>query len=102
MTDTEDIATLSVEEAIHRAMDLTREERYEEALELFERHLAAVDSGSIQQKRLAARAFSFYGVCVAKIHRRYLHAVQCCQISLKHNFLDPEHHHNLALVYLVS
>jgi tetratricopeptide (TPR) repeat protein len=90
----------SLEEQIRQAIELTREEQYREALELFEKNLAAVDGGSVQQKRLAAYAFSFYGVCMAKVQRRYGQAVQCCQISLKHNFLDPEHHHNLALVYL--
>jgi tetratricopeptide (TPR) repeat protein len=90
----------AVEDRIRRAVSLTREEKYEDALEIFEKSLAAVDGGSVQQKRLAATAFSFYGVCMAKVQRRYGQAVQCCQISLKHNFLDPEHHHNLALVYL--
>ncbi len=90
----------TVEERIRRAVSLTREEKYAEALEIFEKSLAAVDGGSVQQKRLASTAFSFYGVCMAKVKHRYGQAVQCCQISLKHNFLEPEHHHNLALVYL--
>lgn len=88
------------ERKVKHAMDLTREGRYEEALELFEANLAAMDSGSIEQKRLAAKAFSFYGLAVAMVRRQYQRGIQCCKISTKHFFLEPEHHHNLALVYL--
>lgn len=88
------------EQRVKQAIELTRDGEYEEALQLFEQNLAAMDAGSIEQKRLAAAAFSFYGLAVAKVRRQYRRGVQCCKISTKHFFLDPEHHHNMALVYL--
>jgi len=89
-----------IEDRIREAIERTKEEDYEGALELFEANLAAVNEGTHQLKRLAAYAFSFYGVCLAKVQHRYAQAVRCCEISLKHNLLDPVHHHNLAVVYL--
>jgi len=96
----EEAPSQSVEDKIREAIELTREGEYEEALALFEANLAAMNGGNMQQKRLAAYAFSFYGVCLAKVQRQYAQAVRCCEISLRHNLLDPIHHHNLALVYL--
>ena len=96
----DDTGETPIEDRIRQAIELTKDEKYEAALELFEANLAAVNGGTQQQKRLAAYAFSFYGLCIAKVLRRYAQAVQCCEISLKHNMLDPVHHHNLALVYL--
>ena len=96
----DDTTERSIEGRIREAIELTKEEDYGSALELFEANLPAVSNGTYQLKRLAAYAFSFYGVCLAKVQRRYAQAVQCCEISLKHNLLDPVHHHNLALVYL--
>jgi tetratricopeptide (TPR) repeat protein len=85
---------------VREAIQLTRDEHYEEALELFEKHLPRVAGGDIAAKRLAASAFSFFGLCVAMVNRKYAQAVEYCNISLKANFLDPDHRHNLALVYL--
>jgi len=85
---------------IREAIQLTREERYGDALALFELHLPSVAGGDIAAKRLAASAFSYFGLCVAMVNRKYAQAVEYCNISLKANFLDPDHRHNLALVYL--
>jgi tetratricopeptide (TPR) repeat protein len=89
-----------VQARIKYAIELTREEKYEEALEIFEKNLTTLTGGTIQEKRLAAAAFSFYGVCVAMVKRKYAQAVEYCNISLKSNFMDPDHRYNLALVFL--
>jgi Tfp pilus assembly protein PilF len=49
---------------------------------------------------LAAASFSYYGVCVAMVKRKYAEAIKYCNVSVKANFLEPEHRINLALVYL--
>jgi len=85
---------------VQRAIQMTRREHYAEALEVFERHLPPLAQGDISDKRLAAAAFSFYGLCVAVVRRRYSEAVKYCNLSLKSNFLDPDHRYNLARVYL--
>lgn len=88
------------QEQIKDAIQLTREERYDDALPIFEQLLPRLGAGTIADKRLAAAAFSYYGLCVAMIRRRYAEAVKYCKISLRTNFLDPDHRFNLAKVYL--
>ncbi len=95
MTDTN-----PAHERITEAVELTRKEQYEEALALFDEHLSTLTSGSLEDKRIAAGALSFYGLCVAKIRRRYGEAVKYCNISIRSNMFDPDHRYNLALVYL--
>jgi predicted Zn-dependent protease len=56
--------------------------------------------GDLQDKRLAAASFSYYGVCVAMVKHKYADAIKYCNVSVKANFLEPEHRINLALVYL--
>jgi len=75
-------------------------ESFEEALTLFEDSLPQLTSGGLTEKRLAAASFSYYGLCVAVVRRRYAKAVEYCNISLKRNFLDPDHRYNLAMIFL--
>jgi len=89
-----------IHEKIGEAIELTRKERFEEAIVLFEEHLPAATSGDMNDKRVAAGAVSYYGVCLAKVRRRYAEAVQYCNVSIKTNIFDPDHRYNLALVYL--
>lgn len=91
---------VSLQDRIRHAVELTREHEYEQALGIFEQHLSQLTAGDLNDKRVAASAFSFYGLCVAMVKRRYADAVKYCNVSLKANFMDPEHRANLALVYL--
>lgn len=84
---------------IWRAIDLTKEGSFDEALSVFDEHLGSLGS-TFSDQRLAAAAFSFYGLCVAKVERRYGKAVECCQTSLKADRFDANHRANLAKVYL--
>lgn len=88
------------QEKVKEAIRLTRREKFEEALPLFENHLPVLSGGSIADRRLAAAAFSYYGLCVAVVRRKYAQAVEYCNVSLKANFMDPDHRANLAQVYL--
>lgn len=86
---------------VQEAVSWTRQEQYEEAIGIFEQYLPVLSSeGDLQSKRFAAAAFSYYGVCVAMVRHKYAEAVKYCNISVKANFMDPEHRINLALVYL--
>ncbi len=87
-------------ETTSEAVRLTREEQFEKAIELFEDTLPRLTGGDLADKRVAAGAFSYYGVCVAMVRRRYAEAVEYCNVSLRSNSLEPEHKANLALVYL--
>lgn len=96
MTNTESLA----HERIREAMEEAREERYEEALTLFEEHLPTLTGGTLTDKRAAVGAMSFYGLCLAKVRRRYADGVKYCNISIRSNMFEPEHRYNLAVVYL--
>ncbi len=87
-------------EEVFQAIELTKSASYEEAIGVFEKHLDRLAGGTIGDKRVSAAAFSYYGLCVAMVRRRYAEAVKYCQISLRTNPLDPQHRANLALVYM--
>lgn len=93
-------SSTEVHERVKHAVQLTRNERFEEAMDVFETDLPGLTGGDISDKRLAAAAFSYYGLCMAMVRRRYAQAVDFCNISLKANFMDPDHRYNLAMVYL--
>ena len=97
---TESSDNAAIRERVRQAIEMTREERYEQALEIFETQLPVLTEGDIQDRRIAASAFSYYGVCVAMVKRRYADAVNYCNVSLKANFMDADHRANLAMVFL--
>lgn len=88
-------------EKVQEAISWTRSERFEDAIVVFEKYLPKLFSdGDIQDKRFAATAFSYYGLCVAMVKHKYAEALKYCNVSVKANFMDPEHRINLAMVYL--
>ncbi len=88
-------------EKVQEAVSWTRNERYDEAIDVFEDCLPTLSAdGDIQDKRFAAAAFSYYGLCVAMVRHKYADALKYCNISVKANFMEPEHRINLALVFL--
>lgn len=91
----------AMREKIQEAIAWTRSERFEEAVEVFEKYLPVLSSeGELTDKRFAAAAFSYYGLCVAMVKHKYAEALKYCNLSVKSNFMEPEHRINLALVYL--
>lgn len=100
MTDAADAQKQAVLDEVERAVELTREARYTEALEIFEQLLPQLSSQDVNEKRVLSNSSSFYGLCVAMVRRRYAEAVQYCNLSLKSQFMEPDHLANLALVYL--
>lgn len=100
MAETTDSAKQTALDEIERAIALTKDERYAEALEIFEEVLPQLSSQDVTEKRVLSNSSSFYGLCVAMVRRRYAEAVQYCNLSLKSQFMDPDHLANLALVYL--
>jgi tetratricopeptide (TPR) repeat protein len=96
-----DISLGAMRDKVREAVSWTRERQYDEAIDVFEKYLPVLSSeGDLQDKRLAAASFSYYGVCTAMIRHKYADAVKYCNVSVKANFLDAEHRINLALVYL--
>jgi len=85
---------------IKYAVRLTQDEKYAEALRLFEMYLPLLSKGADEEKRLLTRSSSYCGVCLAVERHRIIEALEYCQISLNGDLPDPEHHVNVALVYM--
>ncbi len=85
---------------IAQAVEMTKDDRFAEALEIFEECLPQLSSRDVSDKPVLSTSSSYYGICVAVVKRRYAEAAKYCNISLKSQFMDPNHHTNLALVYL--
>ena len=86
--------------AVLEAIQLTRRGEYEAGLKLFEDNLAPVRSGDLQGERLAAAAYSFYGLCLAKVQNDVAEGVKYCRLSISANLMDPDHCCNLGMIYL--
>jgi len=90
-----------MQDRVKEATIWTREERYKEAFAVFEAYLPVLSSeGDLQDKRVAAASFSYYGVCLAMVRHKYAEALKYCNISIKSNFMEADHRINLALIYL--
>jgi len=57
-------------------------------------------SGNQDDKVFAASALSYYGLCLAKVRRRYSEAAKYCRLSLRVHPREGDHYANLATVYL--
>jgi tetratricopeptide (TPR) repeat protein len=85
---------------VKHAVRLTQENSYEQALPLFEMYLPLLSSSTEDERRLLTLASSYCGLCVAKVKHRQTEALEYCQISINRDVTNPDHHANLALVYL--
>ena len=102
MTDDRGLSKDQIEKLINQATALTRVEQFEDAVATFEAHLPRLSSGTDKDKRLAASAFSYYGLCIAALRKQYSDAMKYCQLSLKVQPKNPEHYENLAKVHLLA
>ena len=102
MTDEHQPTREEMEQAVLDATALARAERYEDAVAAFEAFLPKLSSGSDDDKRLAADAFSYYGLCIAALRKQYSDAMQYCQLSLKVHPKNPDHFENLGKVHLLA
>ena len=91
-----------MEKAVTEAILLTRVEEYEDAVRTFEVYLPELSSGSDDDKRLAASAFSYYGLCIAALRKQYSDGIQYCELSLKVQPSNPEHYENKAKIHLLA
>jgi tetratricopeptide (TPR) repeat protein len=102
MTDSENPSKKEMVQAVADAIALTRAENYDEAVVAFEAFLPKLSAGTDDDKRLAASAFSFYGLCFAEVRKQYLDAKKYCELSLKVHPKDPDHYENLGRIHLLA
>jgi tetratricopeptide (TPR) repeat protein len=91
-----------MEKSVMEATLLAKDERYEDAVKVFEAFLPEFSSGSDDDKRLAASAFSYYGLCIAALRKQYSDGIQYCELSLKVQPANPEHYENKAKIHLLA
>jgi len=73
----------AMRDKIQEAISWTRMEQFEDAIGVFEEYLSILSSeGDLQDKRFAASAFSYYGLCVAMERHKYAEAVKYCNPRL--------------------
>jgi tetratricopeptide (TPR) repeat protein len=93
----EEIEKLVLEGVLH-----ARVEDYDKAAKIFAAHLPRLAaSNNEQNKIISASAFSYYGLCVARLDKKYTEAIEFCQISLRVQPTNPEHYENLGKIYLL-
>ena len=99
MMDTK-LSKETVYRKVKHAVRLTQENKYDEALLLFEMYLPLLSSHDEDEKRLLTLASSYCGLCVAEVKHHYGNALEYCNISVQRDVTNPDHHANTALVYL--
>jgi tetratricopeptide (TPR) repeat protein len=102
MTGEKKLSPEAMEKLVVEASLKARVRDYEEAIEIFEKYLPKLSSGSKQDKIVAASAFSYYGLCIAALRKQYSDAVKYCHLSLKVQRSNVEHYENLGKIHLLG
>lgn len=91
-----------LEQLVTEAALLSRVEKYEEAVQIFEANLPHLSSGTDKDKITAAGVFSYYGLCIAALRKQYSNGIKYCELSLKVQPKNPEHYENQARIHLLA
>jgi len=102
MTEEKTPTRAELQKYVHKAALLTRAERFEDAVLIFEDHLPRLSSGTDKDKIIAASVFSYYGLCIAALRKQYSDGIKYCQLSLKVQSSNPEHWENQAKIHLLA
>jgi len=102
MTEERQPSRDEMEKLVMEATLRTRVEEYEDAIGVFEKYLPKLSSGSDEDKIVAAAAFSYYGLCIAVLHKRYSDAFKFCRVSIRVQRLNVEHYENLGKIHLLA
>ncbi|MGZ7077806.1 MAG: tetratricopeptide repeat protein [Thermoanaerobaculia bacterium] len=86
---------------IDRAIEETRAEEYLRALTLF---LDVYDNEAVPSIKSPrdANALSYFGLCLAMVHRKFKEGVELCKRALDLEFYNGDHYANLARIYLAG
>jgi tetratricopeptide (TPR) repeat protein len=101
MGDERRLSREETEKIVFQGVLHARVEDYEEAAKIFAEHLPRLASGSDDDKIISASAFSYYGLCVARLYKKYSEGIEYCQISMRVQPTNPEHCENLGKIYLL-
>lgn len=102
MTDGKRPSREKLKKLVTEAALLTRVDRFDEAVKIFERNLPHLSAGTDKDKIIAAGVFSYYGLCIAALRKQYSDGIKYCQLSLKVQSSNPEHYENQAKIHLLA
>ena len=102
MTNGNTLPRAELEKRVAKAAQLTRAEKFDQAVKIFEAHLPQLASGTDKDKIIAASVFSYYGLCIAALRKQYSDGIKYCQLSLKVQSSNPEHYENQARIHLLG
>ncbi len=102
MTDGKKPSQEQLKELVMEAALLTRVDKFDEAVKIFEKNLPHLSSGVDKDKIIAAGVFSYYGLCIAALRKQYSDGIKYCQLSLKVQSSNPEHYENQAKIHLLA
>ncbi len=86
---------------IDRAIEATKEEEYLKALTLFLDVYGSESTPTIKSPK-DANALSYFGVCLAMVHRKFKEGVELCKRAIDLEFYNGDHYANLGRVYLAG
>src|SRR4051794_5318372 len=86
---------------IDHAIEATKEEEYLKALTLF-LDVYGNDAAPPIKNPKDASALSYFGLCLAMVHRKYKEAVELCKRAIDLEFYNGDHYANLARVYIAG
>jgi tetratricopeptide (TPR) repeat protein len=86
---------------IDRAIEATKEEQYLKALTLF-LDVYGNDAAPTIKSPKDANALSYFGVCLAMVHRKFKEGVELSRRAIDLEFYNGDHYANLARVYLAG
>lgn len=86
---------------IDQAIEATKDEEYLKALTLF-LDVYGTDAAPPIKNPKDASALSYFGVCLAMVHRKFKEAVELCKRAIDLEFYNGDHYANLARVYIAG
>lgn len=84
-----------VSAALRAGISAVSQHQYDQALRIFN---AVYSAGNIT----APHALSYYGLCLARVEKKYSTAIRLCQKAVELEFYDSEHWVNLIQVYQLA
>ena len=87
--------------AIDQAIEATKDEEYLKGLTLF-LDVYGTDAAPPIKNPKDASALSYFGLCLAMVHRKFKEAVELCKRAIDLEFYNGDHYANLARVYIAG
>ncbi len=78
---------------VEKGIELAKEGRYEEALNIFEEDLCFTTH---------PEAMSYYALCLASVESRYDQAISLCLMAVEREFYNPDIYLNLGRIFLLN